>query len=291
MVITDGFRVESWKHRFLPAEDAYKYLQLGNVGIISVADGITRDPTNGELPDTKTLLGQIRFVIGYPRQSPAAEAANVFCKSFNSNLKLMHLTYSEKGKDRINEDDIFEGFRSANRHIKVFNHIKFPNPDYLMNDLAGCVASGAVINGRDVFYGYIADCGFIVFDNNGNIRFKAENEGPNSRGSIDEDVANRFCSSFRFPLGRRVIRSAYRNNPEEPLAYGALTGEAAALDYVKTGYFELGQDDIAMVFSDGLEKVIQSGDFAEKIRKRDFRGIKKLCKRKVRTEGSLCYAA
>ncbi|MEK6859823.1 MAG: hypothetical protein AABX54_03335 [Nanoarchaeota archaeon] len=293
MGITDGFTVESWKHIFLPAEDACKYSQSEqskDFGIISVADGITRDCTNGELPDTRTLVGQFKFVYGYPRPSPAFYVADLFCRAFNVNLGLMHLMHSEKERDKLDENDVSEGFKLANQQIRIFNQIKFPNPNYLKNDLAGCVASGAVINGRDVFYGYIADCGFIVFDNNGNIRFKTPNEGPNSKGSIDEDVTKRFFSSFKFTLGRRMIRSVYRNNPKEPLSYGALTGEIEALDYVRTGYFELRFDDIAMVFTDGLEKVIQSGEFADGIRARDFARLKKLCKRNVRTEGSLCYA-
>lgn len=288
MTIVNGFRVESWKHKFLPAEDAYKYLQSDDFSVISVADGITRDPTNGILPDVKTLYGQFRFVIGYPRPSPASAVANVFCKSFNSTLEI---DYSYKEVTRLNQDQIFEAFRLANWTIRDFNKTFFPNPNYLKNDLAGCVASGAMINRRDVLYGYIADCGFIVFDNNGNIRFKTKNEGPNSKGSIDEDVLRRFETNFRFPLGRKTIRSSYRNNLDEPLSYGALTGEISALDYLRTGYFELGDNDIAMVFTDGLEETIQSGEFADRIRVRDFTGAKRLCKRKVRTEGSLVYAA
>lgn len=281
----NAFTVENWKHKFLPREDAYRHSESGNFSVISVADGITRDPTNGTLPDVNKLSGKIRFRLGYPRPSPAFYVASIFCKGFDSNLNLVH-----SQNNKIGEDQIFEAFRLSNQVIRNINGNFFPNPDYLKNDLAGCVASGAVINGRDIFYGYIADCGFCVFDGKGDLKFKTVNEGPNSKGSIDEDVFKKHGTSFELPEGRKIIRSLYRNNPAEPLSYGALTGETSALEYIRTGHFELKEGDIPMVFTDGLEQVIQSGEFADRIRARDFTGIKKLCRRKVKTEGSLIYA-
>ncbi|MBS3074832.1 hypothetical protein J4429_00075 [Candidatus Pacearchaeota archaeon] len=284
--VLKGFTVENWKHRFLPSEDVYRFSQSGKSGILSVADGITRDPTNGTLPNLDSIFGKVQFVLGYPKPSPAFYVANMFCKSFNSYFESM-----PSGK-RINEDSIFESFRIANQIIRNFNNKFFPYAelDFLKRDYTGCVASGAIADGRDVFYGYIADSGFIVLDDKGNIRFKTENEGPNSKGNIDEDVAKKYRTGFKFPKGRTIIRSQYRNNPDEPLAYGALTGQTEAMNYVRTGYFELQEGDVPIVFTDGLESVIQSPEFAEKIRERDFKGIKKLCRRKVRTEGTLVCA-
>ena len=277
-----GFTVGNWKHILLPTEDAYRFLQAGDVKIIANADGITRDPRIGKIIDISTILGKIKFVPFYPRLSPAYESARRFCNKFVRSIERFPQYYASK-------ITLKDAFCNTNQSIAKFNEKYFPKPDYMKKDLAGCVASGALILGRDVFYGFIADSGFIVFDKKGNIGFKTPNEGPNSKGSIDEVVARRHKTSFKYPRGRAFIRSHYRNNPSEPLSYGALTGEATAMHYVKTGYYELREGEIPMVFTDGLEEALLSGKFADLIRRGKFFSIRNFCRKKVKTEGSLVY--
>ena len=281
-----GFTVGNWKHILLPTEDAYRFLQAGDVKIIANADGITRDPRIGKIIDISTILGKIKFVLFYPRNSnnssPAAEVARIFCNKFVGSIKIFPQYYASE----ITLENVF---LDANQSVAKFNEKYFPIANYLKRDLAGCVASGALILGRDVFYGFIADSGFIVFDRKGNIKFQTPNEGPNSKGNIDEVVARRHKTSFKYPRGRAFIRSHYRNNPSEPLSYGALTGETSAMHYVKTGYYELREGEIPMVFTDGLEEALLSGKFADLIKQEKFSSIRNFCQKKVKTEGSLVY--
>ena len=69
-------------------------------------------------------------------------------------------------------------FREANKRIGKWNKEHMPSPDYVTNDLAGCVASGATLNKNLVYLGFICDCGVAIFDEKGELRFRTESEGP-----------------------------------------------------------------------------------------------------------------
>ncbi len=285
MRIADGFTVKNWKN-LKPCEDAYSFLPDGR--LIAVADGITRDPEEMPVLPLKTnLIGMAKFFMSYPKESPAFEAAETFCHIFS--------LFGQHGLKNADSDTINALFKVANKEIRNFSEMylldkELQEFDYLKNDIPGCTAAGAVISESNVNYGFIADCGIALFNENGKIIFRTDNEGPNSRGSIDEDVKRKYKADFRYPKGRRIIRKFYRNNPSNLLSYGALTGEESAMSYVKTGKKEISCGDIVVAYTDGLEEIIFSEDFAKVIRKRDFDRFKSLCKKHVKTEGSLVYS-
>lgn len=220
----------------------------------------------------------VEFFFKYPRPSPAKYAADAFCRVFQEIV----LDFHDK-----NNNAIFEGFREANKEIKKLNETHNPSPDYLENDFWACVAAGAVLEKGILSYGFIADCGIAVFDDD-RLTFRTPNEGPNSKGSIDDDVLRKYQTTFAFPEGRKIIRSLYRNNPAEPLAYGALTGEESALQYVRTGQVEAKSlRDTIVVYTDGLEEAVVSQEFSEILKCRDHRFLERYCKKKVKTEGTL----
>jgi len=204
-----------------PKEDSFKYYSGKNRIIVAIADGITRDLINGK----------------YPNPSPAKKAADIFCKSF---LEKQDFEYCNKN------------IAELNKSLKV---------DYLENDFAACVAVGGIIENNKLKYGFITDCGVSIFDEKGKLRFGTENEGPNSKGSIGEDVRKKYNSSFQEDKGRRIIRSKYRNNLSEPLAYGALTGEKVAMNYVRTGEQKVMKGDYIIFYSDGFYPILFSNKF------------------------------
>jgi len=258
----NGFIVENWKHKFLPTEDAFKY----NEDSTAVSDGITRDPFL-KLPDLKTLRGKLNWIIFYPRLSPAKLIADVFCDSF--------VWFMRQFKEK-DEKAIYRAFEQTNEEIRRLNEIYNPNPDFLKNDFWACVAAGTALREQDkqkiLSYGFITDCGVAVFDNKGNLRLKTPNEMIHA-----EDFIPDF--NWRSPEQRADFRKRFRNNPSNPNSYGALTGEKVALNYVRTGELEIFPEDIAITYSDGLEGTIISGEFTDKLRQRDFAGLKKLCKK------------
>ncbi len=281
----NGFTVNNWKN-LKPIEDAYNAFPNGR--LICVADGITRDPCEMQiLPLRKDLIGMARFFMRYPKESPAFEVAKVFGNFFEI---LGGFPLGDASPERVRRS-----FESANTEIRNFNEKYLKDKhwrefDYLEHDIPGCTAAGAVISDNNVTYGFIADCGLAIFDKDGNMRFRTKNEGPNSKGSIDEDVKRKYKTDFRHSEGRRIIRRDYRNNPSNPLSYGALTGESRAMDYVRTGQESLAPREIVVAYTDGLEEAVFSEDFAKRIMWGDFDAIKNLCKRHVRTEGTLVYS-
>lgn len=293
-----GFTVENWKSKAArsillgkskPIEDFFEISRRGR--FVSIADGVTRDPRNMPLlPSMKDIPGMINFLKNYPNPSSAFQRAKEFCEYFNLYLAAdeMQDPYFPKPQSVYNAFcSINKLFLSSNESYKKSNGIK--DFDYLEHDIPGCTAVGVVEDNGVLFYGYIADCGLAVFDKKGNIQFKTENQGPNSRGSIDRDVKIRYGTDFAHPEGRKIIRSQYRNNPSNPLSYGVLTGEPKAMEYLAQGSCIFNEGDLGIVYSDGLEDVVNSVDFADKIRKNqiDCSSLRNFCARMVKTEGTM----
>jgi len=293
MRTADGFTVKNWKS-IKPVEDAYAISNDGKT--IAVADKITRDPIRTPVLrfpkhklDILGYLGLTRFFANYPESGN--DVSGLACSLFTTN----HWKDGSCKEVRDEVEQINLAIGRLNEYTKLSNHWK--EFDYLEHDIPGCVAAGAVENNGKVSYFYIADCGIAVYDRLGNIKFRTNNEGPNSRGSIDEDVAVKFRTGFSSPKGRRIIRELYRNKPDNMLSYGALTGEKEAMSYVRTGETSVDEGDVLMGYSDGLEDMIEAREFRrlllEGIGRRDFGVMKerlaKFCKSKVRSEGTLVY--
>jgi len=291
-----GFTVTSLKRMLLPREDFYGCWKFGDLTLLAAADGITRDLLTGDAAagTNSDFWHKLRTLALYPRPSPANYASKAFLASM--------LIYLEPfGSFKVSEADLRFCFYDANYNIgKVRKYLYGDEADinFLYRDYPGCVGSVAAVQENMLYHGFIADSGVFVADKKGKFKFKTPNEGPNSKGSIDEDIMRRYGWTFQNKEGRRIIRREYRNNPEEDLAYGALTGQDEAMEYVRTGSLELEKGDFVACFTDGLEKIIFaerdgrteiSDDFANLIAARSFREIRRLCGRKVSSEGTLAY--
>lgn len=277
----EGFIAENIKKRIalMPGEDSFN-IDYEN-GIFAVADGVTRDPYR-VLPDIKTLVGKIKFSLGYPRPSPAKIAADIFTETF-------HLVLRDYILPNRNEKAIRTAFEETNRRIGGWNSQNMQNPDYVLKDFAGCVASGISLNQELVYLGFLTDCGVAIFDENGNLRFRTENQGPDKHDTYIWQDKRLNGIGWRNPEARKIIRRDYRNKPSEEHSFGVLTGEETAMHYVRTAREELKPGEYLFVYTDGLEPIIFSGEFADKLKQGDFKGLKRLCKQRVRTEGTLVY--
>jgi hypothetical protein len=246
-----AFTKHNPKHRATvlnwPEEDSFRYSIEKDKTLVALADGISRDPVGmPELPDYKKFTGKIN----YPIPSPAKKAAEIFCESF--------VKKSKKTKPSIKS--VKESAIYANKKIKQLN--KNVKVDYLENDFAACVASFGIISGSTLYHGFATDCGVCVFDKEGKLKFKTKNEGPNPQ--IEKEVAKspeEYGASWREPQRRARTRRWYRNNPKEPLSYGAFTGEKEAINFVRTGEIKLSQGDFVIFFSDGFTPLILSENF------------------------------
>lgn len=276
-----GFIVKDWRSKLAryPVEDVYSINNKEDIFV--VADGVTRDSCT-HLPNTDTLFGKIKFAWDYPRPSPAKMAADIFTKSFFESMKCFN----------DGEKAILESFDIANTAISDLNKnlgITYVR-DYCVNDYAGCVGAGiAKHKDGSISWGYVCDCGVAIFDGGGELRFRTENDGPNKYDSFiwkDKRLQN---TDWKNPFARTIVRRDYRNNPNEENSFGVLNGESAAMHYVKTGTNEIKPGEHLIVYSDGLENVIFSDEFSNLVRKKDVKGIRKLCTKNVITEGTLIH--
>ena len=277
--MTNGLTVENWKLRLFrhPNEDAYSIDR--EEGLVAVADGVTRDPIS-YLPKNN-LLGKVKFLRNYPNPSPAKIASDIFVATFPLVLK----DFNAQNRD---DRAIREGFKITNEKIREWNDNNIPNPDYVLNDFAGCVASGTSHQYGVVHWGYLTDTGIAIFDEKGNLRFRTENQGPDKYDKYIWADKRLKTIDWKNPEARRIVRRDYRNNPQEKHSFGVLTGEESAMKYVRTGKEELRPGEHLIVYTDGLESTIFSSEFSDALRG-GHRAIKKLCQRNVRTEGTLIH--
>lgn len=216
-----------------PNEDAYDYSQSSESCFFAVADGVSR-AVYGDASKPSSAL-------------PAAEA---FCKKAVPVLRL--------GKS------MRESFAIANAEIAVVNekaNITSGTVDYLGLDYLCCESIAGILHNEPPYrfsYGYIGDCGILVYDRNLLPLFLSDN----SMG-----VLERFREGFQFKNKsdqRLFWRQQLRNRPDRRfMTYGALTGEASALSYLQTGSIDLEPGDTVIIFSDGIYPFIFDHLFRE----------------------------
>ena len=240
----------------MPPEDS----MLAEGKIFCVTDGITRDPIS---PKDFTNLSIEESLKKYPNPSGARFAADIFCKSFVKSLNNKVPTLKA----------IRNVFIYGNKKINELNKKHIKKVDYLVNDFFGCVASGGVIYKNQLFWNGICDCGIIIYNKNGKIKFQT----PNWMKPF-EDYENKYLrkKSFNWPMAeyRKMIRSEYRNNAKKIhnnkcVSYGALTGEKTAEEFMNFGEIGLSKGDLIVFYSDGFEFTVQHKNFFKTIYQKD----------------------
>lgn len=240
----------------MPPEDS----MLVEGKIFCVADGITRDPIS---PKDFTNLPREKVLEKYPNPSGARFAADIFCELF--------VKYLNKKIPSLKT--IKDAFIFGNKKIAELNKKHIKKVDYLVNDFFGCCAIGGVIYKNKLFWGGICDCGIIIYDKNGKIKFQT----PNWMKTFEEyKQKNLQKPDFNFakPRYRKMIRSEYRNNAKKIInnkcvSYGALTGEKTAEDFMNFGEIGLSKGDLIVFYTDGFEDTVQHKKFFKTIYQKD----------------------
>lgn len=211
-------------------------LSLPDIHICAVADGVSRSRINGSYPELSSVC-----------------AAKQFCDTIVEALR--QPTHS-----------MYSAFMVANVGIAELNFshdITRQTVDYFHNDYLACVGiAGRFSNNypRRFEYGYIGDCGMLVYDANCVPKFLSED-----RIAILEQF--REAWGFEDEKEKYIYwRYMLRNDPNAPyMTYGALTGEMSALHYLKTGYVDLVSGDTLVLFSDGIYPFIFHQGFRKEI--------------------------
>lgn len=225
-----------------PIED--QFCVLDNEAI--VADGITRDSVGVFDLSTVSLTD---VILKYPRPSGAELAAKEICYTFSKVNGTL--------KNKLIE---------CNKSVKKLNDKYIENCDYLQNDYYGAVASSVHIEKDVLSYSYICDCGVIVYDKLGNVKFQTEDD----KELYSDYYINRLGIPWNLPESRVIVRRDYRNNLEniqdgKCVSYGALTGEKSAESFIREGKIELLKGDIVLVYSDGFTSFLHDSEFISNV--------------------------
>ncbi len=221
-----------------PVEDQYYATDTEAI----VADGITRDPI-GISDLSKSSMKEM--IEKYPRPSGGELAAKEICDSFSTST-----------------GSLLDRLVKANESIKKLNKQYVPECDYLENDYYGTVASCISIDNDILNYAYICDCGVIVYDKNGNVKFKTDDD----KELYSDPYINMIGIPWYLPEERVKVRSEFRNNINnivdgKCVSYGALTGEESAVNFIKYGQVKLDDGDIIIVYSDGFSYYLFDKEF------------------------------
>lgn len=233
-----------------PIEDQY----YANESVAIVADGITRDPIGVE------DFSQITFEEmkeKYPRPSGGELASKVIVDTFKKERETL--------KERLIE---------CNKQVQKLNEKYIKKCDYLENDYYGAVAACVHIENHILNYAYICDCGIIIYDQLGNIKFQTEDD----KEKYSDPCINKIGIPWHLKEARKIVRKEYRNNLEniqygKCVSYGALTGEENALYFIKEGKISLNKNDFVVVYSDGMTNLLHEPEFIKRIinfNKEDF---------------------
>jgi hypothetical protein len=288
-----AFNFQNWRARLAghPMEDAYNFFKgvdaKGEYVCLADADGVSRDFIDGEVA-SQDMKGLAKFLGGYyPKPSPARKQATSF-------VHRVPAIFADK--QQLSPKILYESIEEWNSERRKSLEDKCFKCDYLGNDYPGCTASLAVVakegDKRTLYHSFIADARVAVLRKNGRLEITSD-EGPNTKGSIDKDIQKKYHTSFDKPEGRRIIRSKYRNNLDEPLSYGALTGEEKAMRFVRVGEVNVSAGDYVMVCSDGAAEIMLSEENSlnkkveRLLRKGRMQRLMKYLQHRVRSEGSL----
>lgn len=232
----------------MPSEDSLFFDEK----IFCVADGITRDPI---FPKDFTNRKIENILKQYPNPSGARLSADMFCEMFVKSLKNKN-TSIEKVRN---------AFIVANKAIAKLNRKYIKKIDYLVNDFFGCVASGGVIENNKLYWGGICDCGIIIYNKNGRIKFQTPNWMKPFEYYEIKHLRKKNFDWLKFDY-RKLIRSEYRNNAKKIInnkciSYGALTGEKSAEHFMNFGEIKLSKGDLIVFYTDGFEATVQHKNF------------------------------
>lgn len=228
----------------------------------------------------------------YDGDPHALEAAKAFSKGFHSEV----LRYGDNLRNNdLKEQHIRHAANCGNEAVREYGESVDITPkttDWLHRDLAACVASGAVMQGDNVVWFHLPDCGLAIYSKDG-IKVKTDNEindenpldiADKGHHHIDEKM--KFLEQWE-PRRRYIINKEVRNRPHADMPYGTFTGEQTAMAFVNTGTWKMEKGDILALHSDGLEDALVSAEGIRQIQSMNLPEIERYCKDNVRNEGTL----
>ncbi|MCL4545781.1 MAG: protein phosphatase 2C domain-containing protein [Chloroflexi bacterium] len=214
-----------------PNEDAFAIHLDGRRCVLVVADGVTRSP---------------RADGSYPQPSGAQLASRVVAQTLAAHLA-----------DVEEAPDFRQAFQVANIAVDQLNrtHRVWERLDYEEYDLFGAVATAAVIQGRDLFWGHIGDTCLLIHDERTPVQQLTPDQVRAAMDRLDRLQSDELNGENRLYYSRARLR----NHPQIQASYGVLTGEDNALTYVDHGRRTLTSGATVLLCSDALTCLRREG--------------------------------
>lgn len=228
---------------YMPNEDSLLY----GKGVFCVADGVTRDPIGTPNFADKSTEEALR---GYPRPSPATQAAEICTQTFIEQLEDTEETNVGAAMSLCNEK-----IAELNRGLVC---------DYLENDFAGCVAAGAKIVKDTLLWASIGDCRISVFSKNGTRKFTST-DGTENWVEYEKHHPNNWSNPEYRVTVRKEFRNTKRLDNGKLVSFGVLTGESSAETFIQNGEVKLDVGDIIAFYTDGCAPYVSNNEFFEKV--------------------------
>ncbi|MBI2054138.1 MAG: hypothetical protein HYT36_02300 [Candidatus Staskawiczbacteria bacterium] len=227
-----------------PNEDFY--LVSEKFPIFVLADGVTQ---------SSFLSGEYSYPEG------ARTAAKIFCYETLSCME-------ENFKKREDEILFKESFKKANKKIKELNETEgmAKKLDYLVFDYFDAVGIAGFLKKDILHYGFVGDCGLIVFDKNNEIKFQTEDQVEPAMINARDKYKNWKELDKR---QRTIIMHKEFRNLKGGSGYGSFSGEDGIEDYYITGKTKLSAGDLAVFYSDGFLPYFQFIEFIDILRKQN----------------------
>jgi len=237
-----------------PNEDFY--LISKRFPIFAVADGVTQ---------SRFRSGKYEGEYAFP--AGAKMAAQIFC---HSALEFLEKNFNSKKKNF--EILIKQAFDSANQKIRELNIQEGIDRrlNYLEYDLFDTVGIVGFISGENLYYGYVGDCGLIIFDKNNKLKSQTEDVVLSALQRVRKIY--RDWNKFSKEKQTLIMHRDLRNNPDKK-GYGSFSGEDGVKKYYKINKKVLEPGDLAIFYSDGFIDYFKFKKFIEILRKQDKKSL------------------
>jgi len=207
---------------------------------------------------------QSRFEDGrYAYPAGARAAAQIFCQSC-----LEYLEENFKPAKKIIET----AFDFANERIWELNKQEGMKEklDYLIYDYFDTVGVAGFFFKRELFYGYVGDCGLAIFDKNNRLKFQTKDrvEPAVKRAR----VIHKNWDEMEQKQRTEIFHRDFRNNPSVQ-GYGSFTGEKGVKRYYQIDSLILNSGDLILFYSDGFVEYLKLSEFIKILRKEDKKAL------------------
>lgn len=215
-----------------------------------VADGITRDLTNGdEFKLPRNAKDALKFLLNYPQLSELRAVANTCTTIFTSS----------------NKTELKELLEQINISIRFYNDTFLRGQgQYLGRNNFGVTAAGGIIDNNRLKGFNIGDSNIILLDKFCDTIAKTKDDVKDNKEKREKYIIEEHypeIDNIDVLWHNNEFRSWYREtfiNTSAVGSFGALNGDEEALDHINYYDFDLNRVHFILSYTDGFEETMEN---------------------------------